>query len=205
MADEKTVDGGTDQSGKDEPSNVEERLARLEKESADYKKALEDERKASAGKDKKISEQGNVINELRKTTLSKDELLQLREKELLEREAKAEAKMAAELQELEMLRLKMMKQEKLTALSFPSELWEFVDGTTPEEIETRARKLANFVTKQGNLKDNARKVTGKPKSGNGRQVDITADEINRMSPDEKTRWAANATTEELEAVLDDLE
>lgn len=197
--------GDTEQAGQDEPGkteelSIEERLGKLEKSNNEYKAALDEAKKESAGKDRRITEQNNTIKELQKTTLSKDELLVLREKELADKEAAIEAKNATDRQELEMLRLKMLKQETLGKLNVPPLLWEFIDGTTADEIETKARKLINVVSKEQVLKDNARKVTGIPRTGTVskhdslsvqdiREMDSRAatDAISRMSKEDREK------------------
>jgi hypothetical protein len=195
-----TAQAGPDETGKTEELSIEDRLGKLEKVNLEYKAALDEAKKESAGKDRRITEQNNTIKELQKTTLSKDELLSLREKELADKEVAIEAKNAAERQELEMLRLKMLKQETLGKLNVPPLLWEFIEGTTADEIETRARKLINVVSKEQVLKDNARKVTGIPRTGTVskhdslsvqdiREMDSRAatDAISRMSKEDREK------------------
>lgn len=183
MADKTESDqaGQGNDTGSTDGSSIEERLAKLEKTNADYEAALGEVRKESAGKDRRISEQDKTIKELQKTTLSKDELLAVREKELADKEVAIEAKNAAERQELEILRLKMVKQETLTGLNTPAVLWEFIEGTNKEELETRARKLMNIISKDIKLIDNARKVTGRPQTGDKKGESLTVQDIKEMN------------------------
>jgi len=193
----------------DEPdsggANVEKRLAKLEKSHAETLRALEEERKSSAGKDKKITELANEKKKLQDQTLSKDQLLELRQKELDEAKSEWEAQRAQEKIELDRLRVEQLKGKVISKLeNFPSFLIDRVRGETEEEIEADARGLINKWVKERDKVDNVRRIGPRPKSGSGKQISITAEEVNRMTPDEKKRWASTASDEELEAVLGDL-
>lgn len=203
--DDKTGDKTEDQNDQPDKSNVEARLAKLEKSHTETLKALEEERKSSAGKDKKITEQAKELNEVRKTTLSKDQLLELQRKELDEARAEWETQRAQEKIELDRLRVEQLKGKVISKLeNFPSFLIDRVRGETEEEIEADARGLINKWVKERDKVDNVRRIGPRPKSGSGKQISITAEEVNRMTPDEKKRWASTASDEELEAVLGDL-
>lgn len=206
MADDgKTGDEQQDHDGQAGDSNVETRLGKLEKSLSDTLRALEEEKKSSAGKDKKITELANEKKELQKATLSKDQLLELRQKELDEKESAWEAKMAAETIELRKLRTEQLRTKVISKFdNFPSFLIDRIRGETEEEIEADIRGLQNKWVKERDKVDNARKTGARPRSGSGKQIGATADEVDRMSPEEKKRWAATASDEELEAVLGDL-
>jgi hypothetical protein len=186
-------------------ANVEKRLGKLERSLTETLKALDEEKKSSAGKDKKITELANEKKELQKATLSKDQLLELRQRELDEKESAWEAKMAAETIELRKLRTEQLRTKVISKFdNFPSFLIDRIRGETEEEIEADIRGLQNKWVKERDKVDNARKLGTRPKSGSGRQLGATADEVDRMSPEEKKRWASTASDEELQAVLEEM-
>ena len=130
----------TSEEGQTEDADVDkrlEKLEKLEKQFSETMKALEEERKASAGKDKKITTLQDEKKELQAQTLGKDDLLRLREDELREKQQEWEAQQVAEKAELEKLRIENLKHEVLKTLpDFPGFLADRVKGATPEEIET---------------------------------------------------------------------
>jgi hypothetical protein len=206
MAEEKEQSGGR-KGDEEEPKapDVEVRLSKLEKALTDTAKILEEERRASAGKDKKITELSAEKKNLQESTLSKDKLLEIREKELEEKEAETAAKNAAERLELESLRTEMLRHKVLTKLeNFPTFLADRVRGNTEEDIEADARGLMKHWVKDRDKVDNVRKVTGRPKSGDGKQLGRTADDVRSMSPKEMKEWAATASEEEYAEVFDDI-
>lgn len=201
MAD-KVDDQAAQETGQTEGASVEERLAKVEKTNAEYKAALDEVRKESAGKDRKITEQNKTISDLQKTTLSKDELLVLREKELAEKEAAIEAKNAADRQELDLLRMKMVKTETLTVLNTPAPLWEFIEGTNKEELETKARKLMNIISKDIKLIENTRKITGRPQTGEKRDL-TTVQDIKEMGSREATERISRMSREDQDRLFEE--
>jgi hypothetical protein len=206
MADDNKAGGGPeDPEGQPDKSNVEQRLGKLEKLLVETTKQLENERKDSIGKDKKITELVNEKKELQKATLSKDQLLEVRQKELDEAKAEWEQQRAAEKIELERLKTEALKQQVLDKLdNFPSFLRDRIRGNTAEEIEADARGLLGKWIKERDKVNNAKKIGPRPQSGNGKQISVTAEEVSRMTPDAKKQWAATASDEELEAVLGEL-
>ena len=194
--------------GQTDGADIDERLKKLEKLEklfTETTKTLEEERKASAGKDKKITALQDEKKELQAQTLGKDDLLRLREDELREKQAEWEAQQKEEKAELEKLRIENLKHEVLKTLpDFPSFLTDRVKGKTPEEIETDAREMMKAWVRERDKVGNARKVVKKPQSGSGKQVTVTAEEVALMSPQEKMKWAAEATDEEYEEIFDEL-
>jgi len=193
--------------GQTEPENIDKRLEKLEKLEklfAETTRNLEEERKASAGKDKKITTLQEEKKELQAQTLGKDDLLRLREEELREKQLEWEAKQKEEKAELEKLRIQNLKHEVLKTLpDFPSFLADRVHGSTPEEIETDAREIMRAWVRERDKVGNARKVT-KVKSGSGGKGTITAEEVALMSPKDRLKWAEEASDEEYEEIFDQL-
>ena len=186
-------------------TNVEQRLSKLEKILTETAKSLDEERKASAGKDKKITELANKKRELEQATLSKDKLLELREKEQQERENEWNSRQETERKELERLKIEVERNRVIAKLeNFPAFLADRVKGSTPDEIEADAREIMKKWVKERDKVDNVRKVTGKPQSGNGKQVNISADDVRAMTPKQKMEWAKAAGDEEFDSVFDDL-
>jgi hypothetical protein len=186
-------------------ANVEERLRKLET-------ALDTERKASAGKDAKITELMNAKKELEKTTLSKDQLLELRQKELDEKEASWNAQRTAETLELKRLQVENLKTKVIAKFdNFPAFLIDRIRGETEEEIETDIRSLQNKWVKERDKVDNVRKVGPRPQSGGGRQINTTVEDLRNMSPEARKKWTyeqysgkGRGTNPEADAMLEEL-
>lgn len=193
-----------DEGGKDN-ANIEKRLSKVEELLTRTTRILEEEKKASAGKDQKITELLGEKKKLQEATLSKDKLLEIREKEQEEREAEWAAKNTTERLELEQLRIEMERRKIVDKLeNFPQFLAERLRGTTADEIEADAKELMRRWVKERDKVGNARKVTGQPKSGSGKQTAMNAEDVKNMTPKEKMQWAENATDEEFNAVFDEL-
>ena len=184
-----------------------EKLEKLEKLFAETAKNLEEERKSSAGKDKKITTLQDEKKELQAQTLGKDDLLRLREDELREKQQEWEAQQREEKAELEKLRIKNLKHEILKTLhDFPNFLAERVNGSTPEEIETDAREIMKAWVRERDKVGNAWKVT-KVKSGSGNKPSMgakNAEEVMLMTPKERMAWAAQAGDDEFDDTFDEL-
>lgn len=181
--DKSTEDGKHDPKDQAEPQDVEKRLSKLEKILMDTTKTLEEERKASAGKDKKITELAQAKKELMESTLSKDKLLEIRLKEFEEEKAGWDAQRATERAEIERLRVEQLRTQVISKLdNFPSFLMDRVRGNTAEEIEADAREILKKWVKERDKVENVRKVTGKPQSGAGRQSNISVEELRSMNP-----------------------
>ena len=207
MATEKETKDESDEetSHNNEESNVEDRLVKLEKSYSETLKALEQERKNSAGRDKKIDELTQEKKALQEKAYSTDKLLEIREQEQKEREAKWKEQQAAEKMELDKLRTEQLKTEVLSKLeNFPSFLIDRVRGTSKEEIEADARGLMNKWVKERDKVENVRKVGSKPQTATSSKQMKTAAEIKAMSSKEKMDWAANASDEEYSAIFDEL-
>ncbi len=214
MADEKTtVDKQKDpEKGQATDSNVEERLKKLEASLTETVKELETERKSSSGKDTKITELVNAKKELEKATLSKDQLLELRQKELDEKEAAWNQQRTAETLELKKLRIENLKTKVISKFdSFPPFLIDRIRGETEEEIEADIRNLQNKLVKERDKVENVRRAGLKPQSGGGRQINITAEDLRNMTPEERKKWVyeqysgkGRGTNPEADAVLEEL-
>lgn len=217
MAEEKeTTDEGSEGEGGSGESEVEKRIAKLEKSYAETLKALEQERKNSAGRDKKIDELNQEKKALQEATYSKDKLLEIRDQEQKEREMAWQQQQATERAELEKLRVEQLRLKVLSKLEvqgqgFPSFLMDRVHGGTEEEIEADARGIMSKWVKERDKVDNARKVTGQPKSGNGRQLKVTVEDLKAMSPQELKKWTeqqysgkGRGTNAEADALLEEL-
>jgi len=203
-------DGGEDDqsdtsNAKKDAANVNNRLTKLESMLAENARVLEEERRASAGKDKKITELQTDKKKLQEGSLSKDKLLEIREKEQSEHEAEWAARNATERMELEQLRIEMERHKVIAKLeNFPMFLADRVRGTNAEEIEADARNLMNRILKDRSNANNARKVTPRPQSGSGKQIGRTADEVKHMTSKERMAWSATASEEEFAEVFDEL-
>ncbi len=206
MAEEnKAVDGQDDANSQPDPPNVEQRLSNLESLLTRTAKDLEEERKASSGKDRKITELSEEKKKLQESTLSKDKLLEIRERELEEAKVLWEQQRVAEKIELDRLRIEQLKTQVLSKLeNFPSFLIDRVRGTNADEIEADARNMMKFWVKERDKVDNARRVTTKPRSGGGNQIAMTVDDVKVMNSKEKMDWAATASDEEYAEVFDAL-
>lgn len=210
MADEKTTGGKAQEDptkSQPEAPNVEQRLAMLEKMQAETARTLDEERKSSAGKDRKITELADEKRKLQESTLSKDKLLEIREQEQKEREKEWAEKNATERLELEQLRIKTLRQEVLAGLAenFPMFLADRVRGGTKEEIEADARMIMGKWVKDRTLTTNAAKVTGRPQSGDGRQGGAqTKESVEAMSSADRKKWAATAPKEERDRIFDEI-
>jgi len=190
----------------EETNDVEARLSKLEKLLTETTKVLDEERRASSGKDKKITELALEKKRLEQGSLSKDKLLEIREKEIEEKAAEVEAKNATKLAELEALRIELDRRKVLDKLpNFPSFLADRVRGNTPEEIEADAREIMKLWVKERDKVDNANKVVSRPKTGGGKpQVSVTTEDVKHMTPQEKAAWASKASEEEFNAIFDEL-
>jgi len=205
MAEDKTAVAAPEEETPPDGVNVEKRLSKLEELLTQTTKRLEEELKASAGKDKKITELSQAKKELQESTLSKDKLLEIRQKELEEAKGEWEQQRAAEKIELEKLKVEQLKTQVLSKLeNFPSFLIDRIRGQTAEEIEADARQIMSKWVKERDKVDNSRKVTGKPRSGSGKQINYTAEDVKAMSPKEKMEWAKTAGKDEYDAVFDEL-
>jgi len=203
MADEKGTKA-EDQTEDPSPEvNLEERFGKLEKVVSEQARILEEERKASAGKDKKITELAAEKRKLQEATLSKDSLNELRAEELKQMQAEWAERSAAERLELETLRMEMDKRTVLDSLhGFPPELAEYVKGSNVEEIETNARRLMSLWIKDRNVVDNSKKVTGVPATGATRSaIPIRANDLAAKARGEQREWAANAKDEDFLKVV----
>jgi len=202
--DEPVEEGQTDDADVDKRL---EKLEKLEKLFAETAKSLEEERKASAGKDKKITTLQDEKKELQAQTLGKDDLLRLREDELKEKQQAWEAQQKEEKAELEKLRVKNLKHEILKTLpDFPNFLADRVNGSTPEEIETDAREIMKAWVRERDKVGNAWKVT-KVKSGGSTKPSMgvkNAEEVLLMTPQERLAWAEQASDEEFDDTFDEL-
>lgn len=194
MADEKDT-SAEDQIDDPQPGvNLEEKVDKLEKLISEQAKTLENVTKASAGKDKKITELAAGKRKLEDETLNKDTLNELRANELKQQKLEWEAESAAERAELEELRIKIDKRTVLDGLvGFPPELAEYVTGADMEEIETNARRLMALWVKDRAVVSNVRKVTGVPGTGTSKSaIPIKANELAAKARTEQREWAENA-------------
>lgn len=197
-------DGREDLEGQPEPPTVEKRLEKLETALNATNKALDEERKSSAGKDRKITDLAEAKRKLEESTLSKDKLLEIREQEQKEREAEWSAKNEAERQELEQARVELMKHKVIAKLeNFPPALASYVTGKNEEEIEANARNLLKTLLKEREKVNNVRKTTGPPQSGNGKATAgwKSGEDVEAMTPVQKKQWAETASKEEFEAAF----
>lgn len=209
MAKEEVATGDDQKSHDDaaDKSNVVNK-SDFEKFRAEMLKMLDDERRSSAGKDKKITELQGEVKQFQEATLSKDKLLELRQKEFEEQKAEFEKQQAMIKLENEKERRENMINRVVARYSdkFPG-LIKFSDrlkGNTEEEIEIDIKTFTKTFLNERDKTDNARKAVGRPQSGAGKQINVTAEDIEAMSPKERMRWAANASDEEYAAVFDEL-
>lgn len=192
-------------SGQTLDEKTEERLSALEDLLKKTTQALEAEKKASSGKDKKITELQAETKNLQEKTYSQDELLRLRKEELDREKAEWEREREEEKKQLESLKQEQMRNEVLNQLeNFPKFLYDRVRGGTREEVERDARLLMKEWVTDRDKVDNARKVAKKPQAGDGKQINVTAADVENMTAAEKRKWAANATPEEWAAVRDNM-
>ena len=198
MADEKDTTAEDQNGGQSPKMDLEDRLEKLEKAAADTAKALEEERRASSGKDKKITELTAEKRKWQEDTLSREALNELRAEELKQKEIEWEQKSASERLELESLRIEMDKRTVLDELDgFPAELAEYVKGSSKEEIETNARRLMNLWIKDRNEAENVRKVTGVPKTGVTRSaIPVRANELAARPRSVQREFGASAADDE---------
>ena len=197
MAEEKDTPA-EDQTDDPQPEvNLEEKLDKLERMVSEQAKTLESVSKASAGKDKKITELASAKRKLEDETLSKDTLNELRANELKQQKLEWEEASAAERAELEALRMEFDKRTVLDSLDgFPNELAEYVTGADVEEIETNARKLMALWVKDRAVAKNKQKVTGAPATSARKPVaSLGAKELAGKTPAERREWAGDADDE----------
>ena len=175
-----------------------ERLDRFEKRDLERTKALEDEKKASAGKDKKITELTGEKRDLQEASLDKNVLNDLRAEEIKQERAAWAEQSSVERLELEALRIEMDRRTVLDGLNgFPSKLAEYVKGTDKDAIETSARNLMAIIVEQRNIVDNSKKVTGVPKTGNSRTaIPVRANEMAAQPADVQREFGAEAEGDE---------
>jgi hypothetical protein len=205
MADDMTVDDQEDQDGQPDSGNVEERLSKLERLLTETTKTLDEERKASAGKDKKITELAMERKKLQESTLSKDKLLEIREKELEESKKEWDEQRTAEKLELEKLRIESTRRDVVAKFpNFPSFLLDRVQGVNAVEIEADVRSLMNVWVKERDKVENVRKVGPRPSSGSGKQSNVTAQDVSEMSQEEQRKWAESATEDDFNTIFDEL-
>jgi len=194
-----------DDAGQDAAEDIEKRLVNLEKLLEKTTLTLESERRASAGKDKKITDLQAETKKLQEATLSKDDLLRLREDELNRERNEWEREREEEKKEITRLRQEQMRHDVLGKLeNFPRFLYDRVKGETPEEVERDARLIMKEWVTDRDKVSNARKVGKKPQSGDGKQSGITAQDVLDMSPDQRREWAMTASEEEQDAIDEEL-
>jgi len=186
----------------DKTVDVEERLAKLEKIYEQTNKDLESEKKASSSKDKKIAELQGERKKLQEATLSKDDLLKLREEELSKKEEEWEKTRETEKQELERLKQEHMKSEVLSKLDeFPRAFWDRIKGDTPEEVETDARRLMKIFLTERDKIGNAYKVTKRPQTAEGKPMSLPlVADYAKWTTEQRRRWAEKASKEERDAM-----
>ncbi len=203
MADEKDIEA-EDQIDDPQPEvNLGEKVDKLERLITEQAKTLESVSKASAGKDKKITELAAGKRKLEDETLSKDTLNELRANELKQQKLEWEAESAVERAELEELRTKIDKRTVLDGLAgFPPELAEYVTGANMEEIETNALKLMALWVKDRTVVSNVRKVTGVPGTGTSKSaIPIKANELAAKAREEQREWGENAEDDDFLKVV----
>ena len=197
MADEKDTPTEDQESDPQEEMNLEERFEKLEKRDAEREKILEEERKASAGKDKKITELAAEKRKWQEDTYTKDQLSQLRAEEQKKKEEEWAQQKIEEQTELLALRMELDKRTVLDSLEgFPPELAEYVNGSDIEEIETNARKLMALWVKDRVVANNVKKVTGVPRTSARKPVaSLGAKDLAGKTPAERREWAGDADDE----------
>jgi len=203
MADDKGAPAEDQAIDPQDEMTLEDRLAKLEKTGAERESVLEEERKASAGKDKKITELTAERRKWQEDTLSKDQLLQLRADDQKKKEDEWAAHKAEEQTELLALRMELDKRTVLDSLEgFPSELAEYVNGSDIEEIETNARKLMALWTKDRSALDNVQKVTGVPRTG-AKTSTVKAADLAGKGMAEQREFGANAEDDDFLQLVTD--
>jgi len=197
MADDKGAQAEDQVTDPQDELNLEERIEKMEKRDAEREKVLEEERKASAGKDKKITELAQEKRKLQEETLSKDQLVQLRAEDTRKEKEAWEQQKAEEQTELLALRMELDKRTVLDSLEgFPPELAEYVSGSDIEEIETNARKLMSLWTKDRAALSNVDKVTGVPRTSARKSVSsVKANEIAGKPRSEQRKFGEDADDE----------
>ena len=197
MAEEKDSQTEDQTTDPQDELNLEERIEKMEKRDAEREKVLEEERKASAGKDKKITELAQEKRKLQEETLSKDQLVQLRAEDTRKEKEAWEQQKAEEQTELLALRMELDKRTVLDSLEgFPPELAEYVSGSDIEEIETNARKLMSLWTKDRAALSNVDKVTGVPRTSARKSVSsVKANEIAGKPRSEQRKFGEDADDE----------
>lgn len=210
MAKEQTVDAD-EKSDADEVAEKSSNTVNkndLEKFKAEFMKMLDDERRASAGKDKKITELQGEVKSFQEATMSKDKLLELRQKEFDEQKAEFEKQQALIRMENERERRENLINKVIARYSdkFPGliKFAERIKGNTEEEIEVDIKQFTRDWVSERNKIDNVRKVSGKPQSGSGKQISHDAEDIKAMSGKERMQWAAHASDEEFNEIFDEL-
>jgi len=193
--------------GAEQAVNIEDRLAKLEEAHSQTIKDLEAERKASAGKDSKITTLMNDKQELRKATLSKDDLLKLREEDLVKEKAEWDEQRKDEQDELSRVKKNIVIYEVLRKPGledFPEPFIKAIEGDSSADIEMSARKILKLFLDERDKLDNVRKVAHMPQTGSdGKKLNVpTVKEYDAMSQHDRRQWADNATLEEIEALED---
>lgn len=175
--------------------------ARIRKAVLTVTKDLETTRRESAGKDKKITELRSEIEKLRQATLSKEQLADLKVREAEERMLAAEK---LEQQADERIRRAEQKNLRFEVLSnikgFPMEVAEMVHGESAEEIEIAAKKLMKLIVSERDKRENARKASDTPRSGDGRQPRMDKEKWDSMTQAERRDWAASASDEDIDMI-----
>lgn len=210
MAKEQSVaaDDATDADEAAEKSSNTVNKSDLEKFRAEFMKMLDDEKRASAGKDKKITELQGEVKSFQEATMSKDKLLELRQKEFDEQKAEFDKQQALIRMENERERRENLINKVIARYSdkFPGliKFAERIRGNTEEEIEIDIKQFTRDWVSERNKIDNARKVPGKPQSGSGKQISHDAEDIKSMSARDRMKWAEHASDEEFAEVFDEL-
>ena len=188
--------------------NVDERLAKLITDYQALQSNIEEERKASAGKDKKISSLKVEVDELRKSTLSKEELVKYQEEQLVKEKAEWEVTIRereerAEKQEKRITLYEVLRKPGLE--DFPKLLIDSIQGNTAEEMEIHARKLQDLILKERDKRENANKVGPKPQTADGKPINTPLlSDYARWTEEQRRRWADKASLEEREAMLKEI-
>jgi len=191
----KADDGGEDD---DADKELNDRIKRAVERVA---RELEHSKKESSGKDKKIGELQSQIRELQQATYSKEQLADLKLREAEEKIAAAEKIEREADGRIRSAEVKNMRFEVLSGIQgWPMSMSELVTGDSKEDVEISAKKIMKLIVSERDKRENVRKVSSPPKSGDGKQISMTRDRWADMTTKERTEWSATASNEEIDAV-----
>lgn len=176
--------------------------AKIQKAVAKYTKDLDTARKESAGKDKKIDQLQAEVDKLRQSSLSREELANLKLKEAEEKLGAAEKVEEEADERIRKAEAKWLRYDTLRNIKgFPMEHADFIQGETPDQIELNAKKFMQIILGERDKVENFRKAAAPPQAGTKTTGAMSPERWRSMTLEQKQQYLVTASEEETDAVV----